>query len=234
MLSLSPPLRIFFNSVQFFFSFLSFFFFILTKILFPRIENLESWLLLFLLLVRKWRTRELWWIKLFLNFEKFLHRSLESGEWYFSDLWEGRRKRKVKSQVGGTTIVYRGVAINARTKRGGARSWEWRKRGNTFEFYWPGVTDSSRFQVPLKNPTWLNFWSNYSQLNKHPAESQLNNSPPHENSKAGNLGNLPPPSLRFKYTTTTSIFFFSNHFSYFLFLFTSFLNLKIVSNNGIK
>lgn len=47
-----------------------------------------------------------------------------------------------------------------------------RKRECTFEVYWPGVTDSSRFQVSLKNPTWLNFWSNYFRLNKHPtAES---------------------------------------------------------------
>lgn len=38
-----------------------------------------------------------------------------------------------------------------------------------FEFYCPDVADSARFQAPLKNPTWLNFWSNYFELNKHPA-----------------------------------------------------------------
>lgn len=133
--------------------------------------------------------------------------------------FEERRKGRLRVGLGIRQLSIRGVAINART-RGGARSWERRKRGNTFEFYWPGVTDSSRFQVPLKNPTWLNFWSNYSQLNKHPPGSQLNNSLPHENSKAAVLAIFlfcPNRSFRVKYTTNIFFFFFCKDFCYFSF-----------------
>lgn len=72
--------------------------------------------------------------------------------------WDSKRE---------TRLCRRG-AINGATMGRGTRA-RGTETESSFEFYCPGVPDSARFQSPLKNPTWLNFWSNYFELNKHPA-----------------------------------------------------------------
>lgn len=71
--------------------------------------------------------------------------------------WDSKRE---------TRLCRRG-AINGATMGHGTRA-RGTETESSFEFYCPGVADSARFQAPLKNPTWLNFWSNYFELNKHP------------------------------------------------------------------
>lgn len=73
---------------------------------------------------------------------------------------EIRNARHVYIGDGGAINVRRGADERARGER---------RRKILSEFYCPDVADSARFQAPLKNPTWLNFWSNYFELNKHPA-----------------------------------------------------------------
>lgn len=111
--------------------------------------------------------------------------------------------RKSKDEVGSDFEMepVLGVELGDNCLQGGTGETEkrrcvTRKREYTFEFYWPDVTDSSRFQVPLKNPTWLNFWSNYFQLNKHPTAGQLRNDRSSPTVSISNILSFPPTDLK--------------------------------------